>query len=276
MELNQTLILSTVALTSVVSFSTSALDWRIAFGGHDFIVEQESSHTFGADVNFSLAHLTESNILLSGNIDVFVDHDKDKLDPDHIPIWFMSNYMAKGELVSLSRNSTLMWEVELDGKRNTVSSVEKQVKLFPAISYEYNTEAFSAAVKGAAGYYFLEIDDDVPRLRGYDREDFQNKTGAYSFAANTRIALGKAIDLSLSAQHWNDGDAWLENKYGVTLTYNSNSWVEDSHLVMSVEHTEYNLDPYAKVSVDDPDYLAILPWSNDTLVRVYIDMPWDF
>lgn len=193
MELNKTIILSTVVLTSVVSFSGSALDWRIAFGGHDFIVEQESSHTLGADVNFSLAHHTESNILLTGNIDVFVDHDKDKLDPDHIPIWFMSNFMAKGELVSLSRNSTLMWEVELDGKRNTVSSVEKQAKLFPAISYEYNTKAFSAAVKGAAGYSFLEIDDDVPRLRGYDREDFQNKTGAYSFAANTRIALSKAI-----------------------------------------------------------------------------------
>ena len=276
MELNKTLTLSTVSLASLMSFSVNALDWRIAFGGHDFIVEQESSHTFGADVHFSLAHLTQSNILLTASIDVLVDHDKDKLDPDHIPIWFMSNYMAKGELVSLSANSALMWEVELDGKRNTVSSVEKQVKLFPAISYEYNTEAFFAAVKGAAGYYFLEIDDDVPRLRGYDREDFQNKTGAYSFAANTRIAMGKSMDLSLTAQHWNDGDEWLENKYGAALTYDSNFWIENSHLALSVEHTEYNLDPYAKINVSAPDYLAILPWNSDTLVRLYIDMPWEF
>ncbi|MEC4727485.1 hypothetical protein HWQ46_18225 [Shewanella sp. D64] len=276
MEFSRILTFPTTILISVVSFNVSALDWRIAFGGHDFIVEQESSHTFGVDVNFSFAHLTESNILLTGYIDVLVDHDKDKLDPDHIPIWFMSNYMAKGELFTLSLNSTLMWEVELDGKRNTVSSVEKQVKLFPAISYEYSTEAFFVAVKGAAGYYFLEIDDDVPRLRGYDREDFQNKTGAYSFAANTRVALGEVIDLSLSAQHWNDGDEWLENQYGITLIYDSHSWVKDSYLILSVEYTEYNLEPYAKMSVDDPGYLAILPWNNDTLVRLYIDMPWDF
>jgi hypothetical protein len=28
--------------------------------------------------------------------------------------------------------------------------------------------------------------------------------------------------------------------------------------------------------VEPPDYLAILPWNNDRLVRLYIDMPWGF
>lgn len=277
MELNKNqLLLPAVCLSLIGSFNAEALDWRIAFGAHDTFVEQVDSHTFGAGASFSLSHVTESNILLTGALDIFIDHDKDKLDPDHIPVWFSSDYMAKGELFELSPNSAFHWEVELSGRRNTVSSVEKQMKLFPSIGYEYRSKAFDAGLKAGGGYYFLEIDDDVPRMRGYDRGDFQNKTGAYTLAGDTRIALGTSFDLSAKAQHWNDGSEWLENRYSVALSYDSNSWVEDSVFIMSVEHTEYNLDPYAKVSLDDPDYLPILPWDNDTLVRVYIDMPWDF
>ncbi|AQS37928.1 hypothetical protein Sps_02776 [Shewanella psychrophila] len=271
-----TLILSVLCVSSVSTFSAQALDWRIAFGGHDIIVEQADSHTLGAGATFSLSHLMQSNILLTGSLDVFVDHDKDKLDPDHIPIWFSSNFMVKGELLRLSHDSSLQWEVEANSRRNTVSSVEKQLKLFPSISYEYDTEAFFAGVKAGVGYYSLEIDDDVPRMRGYDRGDFQNKTGAYTLAADTRLALGSSFDLSAKIQHWNDGNEWLENRYSVALNYDSNTWVKGSLFVVSVEHTEYNLDPYAKVALDDSDYLPILPWDNDTLVRVYIDMPWDF
>ncbi|PHQ76665.1 MAG: hypothetical protein COB74_01215 [Shewanella sp.] len=271
-----TLIFTVLCLSLASTFSAKALDWRIAFGAHDIIVEQADSDTLGVGATFSLSHLTQSNILLIGSVDVFVDHDKDKLDPDHIPIWFSSNFRVKGELLRLSADSAFQWEVEASSRRNTVSSVEKQLKLFPGIGYEYDTKNFFAAVKVGAGYYFLEIDDDVPRMRGYDRGDFQNQTGAYTLAADTRFSLGSSFELSAAIQHWNDGSEWLENRYSVALNYAANTWVEDSVFVVSVEHTEYNLDPYAKVAVDDPDYLPILPWDKDTLVRVYIDMPWDF
>ncbi|EDQ02132.1 hypothetical protein [Shewanella benthica] len=273
---NCTLIFTVLCLSLASTFSAQALDWRIAFGAHDIIVEQADSHTVGVGATFALAHLTQSNILLIGSVDVFVDHDKDKLDPDHIPIWFSSNFMVKRELFRLSPDSAFQWEVEASSRRNTVSSVEKQLKLFPGIGYEYDTKNFFAAVKVGAGYYSLEIDDDVPRMRGYDRGDFQNQTGAYTLAADTRFSLGSSFELSAKIQHWNDGSEWLENRYSVALNYDANTWVEDSVFVVSVEHTEYNLDPYAKVAVDDADYLPILPWDKDTLVRVYIDMPWDF
>ena len=71
-------------------------DWRIAFGGHNTIVEQVDSHTLGAHAGFFVEHVTESNISWKGNIDIFIDDDKDKLDPDHIPIWFqpLGQWMA--------------------------------------------------------------------------------------------------------------------------------------------------------------------------------------
>ncbi len=262
-------ILPTLCFSFATSFSAQAIDWRIGFGGHDIIVEQADSHTLGVNAKFSFVHYTESGILLSGDMNVFIDHDKDKLDPDHIPVWFDTEFLAKGALFKISDTSHINWEVELDGRRNTVNSVEKQFKLMPALSYEFRTDAFDFGVKAGAGGYFLEIDDDVPKTRGYDRSDYQNKTGAYTLAADTRIGLGSSFDLEGKAQHWNDGSDWLENKYSVNLNYHSDSWIEDSVFVISIEHTEYNLDHYAKVPLDDPDYLPILPWDNDTLVNAW-------
>ncbi|MDX1281878.1 hypothetical protein [Shewanella colwelliana] len=268
------LISALVAANMGAAASANEIDWRLAIGAHDYYVDEADSHTFGAGVQVGLEYMTQSDILLTGDINIYIDHDVDELDPDHIPIWFSSAYGASGELFSFSDTSSINWEVVLEGKRNTVSSVEKQAKVFPAVAYQYQTDTFSAGVKVGGGYYFLEIDDDVPRTRGYDREDFQNKTGAYTIAADTHFALGQSFELALSAQQWNDGSDWLENELQAELSYDANAWVKDSLLVMSVKYTEYNLDPYANTSVDDPDYLPILPWNKDTFVRVYFDMPW--
>ena len=269
------LILTSGALfVGLISPSVQALDWRLGIGGHDYYVDEADSHTFGAQVHLSLKHLTQSDILLSGKLNIYIDNDVDELDPDHIPIWFSSEYAAEGELFQLSSSSSINWDVTLSGKRNTVSSVEKQLKLFPTIGYQYQTAPFSAEVKAGPGYYFLEIDDDVPRMRGYDREDFQNKTGAYTVAANTHFDIGSSFDLGLSLQHWNDGSAWLENEAEATLSYDAHEWRDDSLLIVSLKYTEYNLDPYARGMTDDPDYLPILPWNKDLLVQVSFNMPW--
>ncbi|MCG9728704.1 hypothetical protein L1D44_02385 [Shewanella sp. Isolate13] len=259
---------------SSLAINAQAADWRIALGIHDTIVDQADSHTFGAHAGFYMAHKAQSDLLWQGEIDIFIDHDTDKLDPDHIPIWFQSAFSVDGNLYRFSEVMNLQWQVTLEGKRNTVSSIEKQAKLFPGIVARYDNERVYAGFELAAGYYMLEIDDDVPRERGYDREDFQNKTGAYSVALDTRLPLGNTFDLYAKAQTWNDGSDWLENKVSGVLSYHSDSLVEDSEVKLSVEHSEYNLDPYDNRDKSSPDYLPILPWDRDTLVRVYIDMPW--
>ncbi|MBL4912668.1 hypothetical protein L2719_09720 [Shewanella schlegeliana] len=259
---------------SGLAANAQATDWRVAFGAHDTIVDQADSHTLGAHAGFYAAHKTQSDLLWQGEIDIFIDDDKDKLDPDHIPIWFQSAFSVDGNLYRFSEVMNLQWQVTLEGKRNTVSSIEKQAKLFPGIVARYDSDRVYAGFEVAAGYYMLEIDDDVPRERGYDREDFQNKTTAYSVAFDTRLPLGDSFDIYAKAQTWNDGSDWLENKISGIVSYRLDGWIEDSKIQLSVEHSEYNLDPYDNRDKNSPDYLAILPWDRDTLVRIYVDMPW--
>lgn len=274
MKRTKLVLTSGALLVGLMSSSVQALDWRLGIGGHDYYVDEADSHTFGAQVHLSLEYMTQRDILLSGKLNIYIDNDVDELDPDHIPIWFSSEYAAEGELFRFSPSSLINWDITVGGKRNTVSSVEKQLKFFPTIGYQYHTDPFSAGIKVGPGYYFLEIDDDVPRTRGYDREDFQNKTGAYTVSATTNSKIGSSFDLGLSLQHWNDGSAWLENEAEATLSYDANEWRDNSLLIVSLKYTEYNLDPYARDAIDDPDYLPILPWNKDLLVQVSFNMPW--
>ncbi|WP_299804116.1 hypothetical protein [uncultured Shewanella sp.] len=271
---SQLFIITLGLLGSGLSTSSQAADWRIAFGAHDTIVDQADSQTFGLHGGFFIEHRTQWDLLWKAELDIFIDDDKDKLDPDHIPIWFQSAFSVDGNLYRFSDLMNLQWQVTLKGKSNTVSSIERQIKLFPGIVARFDNESVYAGFEIAAGYYMLEIDDDVPRERGYDRGDFQNKTGAYSVAFDTRLPLGDWFDIYAAAQTWNDGGDWLENKVSTEVSYHSDGWVDGSEIKLRVEHTEYNLDPYDNRDKNSPDYKPILPWDRDTLVRIYVDMPW--
>ncbi|MCG9697584.1 hypothetical protein [Shewanella sp. Isolate11] len=274
MKITPALLHSGVVCAAMFSCSTMAIDWRLGVGGHDYYVDEADSHTFGAHVYMAFEHQTDSSLTYNGELTVHLDRDKDELDPDHIPIWFSSGYGVKGNLVDFSDASALTWDLTLVGKRNTVSSVEKQFKLFPTLGYQYQTDTFSADVKAGAGYYFLEIDDDVPRTRGYDREDFRNKTGAYTLAANTEFALSKHMSLGFSGQTWNDGDDWLEHELAAEFRFSQEDWKADSELVFNLTYTTYNLTPYDNRPTDSPGYLPILPWNKDLLLLIYFEMPW--
>ncbi|WP_217696671.1 hypothetical protein [Photobacterium proteolyticum] len=250
----------------------------MTLGGHDFIVEQADSHTFGVGIGVLASYETSTDILLSGRVNTYVDVDNDELDPDHIPVWFQSEFLVNGELTELSDRAAIDWFVGLDDRRNTVSSVEKQHKLMPGIDIGWSSPVYDAGVKASAGYYFLEIDDDVPRTRGYDRGGLRNETSAGSLQLYAGIELGSSVNLYAFAQQWHDGDDWLENKFVMTFAYNANHWLkggwfEGGQLVLDIEHTEYNLAPYDNRLADDPDYLPVLPWDNDTFVSVHIDFP---
>jgi len=253
-----------------------AADWKMNIGAHDFVVAQENSHTFGAGIGFFVTHTTNNDILLTANFDTFLDIDMDELDEDHIPIWFKSKLLAKGLITALSKNTSVNWLMTFDSKTNTVSSVEQQFKLMPGINLEYNSRPFSIGSAFLAGYYFLEIDDDVPKQRGYSRHDLQNKSAAISLSADMRFALGENLQMRASAQQWHDGDIWLENQYTLSLSYNANSWIKDSKIIISAEHSKYNLDHYDNQPQNAPDYQPILAWDNDTMIRAYINFPLDW
>ncbi|MGI2258658.1 hypothetical protein [Shewanella sp. GXUN23E] len=261
-----------LALLGATPASASGLDWYLSYGVHDFQVE--SSDTFGGNVALSFDYLSDNGIVAKGNADVYVDIDKDKLDPDHIPVWFQSAYFVRGNWLTLTPNLSLDWQVDLRGKRNTVSSVEKQIKFYPSLVLDYARPAFGARAQAGVGYFFLEIDDDVPKERGFERGEFGNDATAWTVDASGYYMLAPGWKLAAGVEYWADGSETLETKYRASLTADTSQWVADSEMVLSLEQSRYNLDPYDHLPKGDPDYLPILPWDTDTLFRLYMTVPW--
>ncbi|OHD83645.1 MAG: hypothetical protein A3J39_08425 [Sulfuricurvum sp. RIFCSPHIGHO2_12_FULL_44_8] len=263
------LVFSVLVFTAIVPTLKGA-DWMLTYGIHDFIVTQQNSHSFGVDMGIGIAGeaISESGVLLKGDFTVFFVHDRDKIDPDYEPIWYKTNIQIKRELYPLTTNIGTDWLISFDGKLNTLSGVEKQSKLFAGIGTDYTTSAMMFELKILAGYYFLEIDDDVPSVFGYVPDDFQHETAAYTFIADSEVKLNRNMKAYTRIQQWRDTNQWLENQYELILSYDSAQWLKGSGLNISAEHTRYNLNPYQKVG-----FPPILPWNKDTLVRVYITVP---
>lgn len=247
----------------------NATDWSLTYGMHDFIVSDESSHTFGTDVGITVETIAYSEIMLDGSFTAFINYNKDKLDPDYEPLWYKTHVQIKKEFYSLNSNIGLAWLVRFDGILNTVSAVEKQSKVFTGIGGHYTTSTLDVGLKTLVGYYFLEIDDDVPSRFGYGPSDLQNETAAYTLIAESNIPLNTKANAYVRVQRWMDTHQWLENQYQVMVSYDSTEWIQGSTLHTSAEHTQYNLNPYQKRG-----FAPILPWENDLLVRVYMKIPW--
>lgn len=266
------LLLPLVLGSAVAQAESEPLDWRLSFGIHDFQVE--SSDAFGAHAAISLDTVTDGGIKLHANLNTYLDRDKDKLDPDHIPIWFQSSYFARGKLFTLGEDLRLDWQATLSGKRNTVSSIEKQITLYPSLVLDYHRPAFGANLEAGIGYYFLEIDDDVPKERGYQRGDFGNDATAWMLSGGGYLMLAPGWTLSASATHWSDGSERLETRYGASLSVDTHSLLANSVMTLSFEQNQYNLDHYDLLPKQDDRYLPILPWDTDSLFRLYLTLPW--
>jgi hypothetical protein len=146
---------------------------------------------------------------------------------------------------------------------NTVSSIEREMTALPAVVGTYAGDHARISLKTGAGWFFLEIDDDVPKTRGYDRSDFRNSTLGYSMAADIGIRIGEHCKVDVQAQGWLDNHDWLQNQYRVALHFDADRWKKDSEVVLSADAYEYNLDVY-----QHPGGPSILPWDNDLLVRL--------
>ncbi|MGF1729534.1 hypothetical protein [Photobacterium kasasachensis] len=80
------------------------------------------------------AYAVNWRMTLGGRINTYFDIDNDELDPDHIPIWFQSDFVAREVLADLTEQVAIDWFVGLDDRRNTVSSVEKQQNFMPGMT----------------------------------------------------------------------------------------------------------------------------------------------
>ena len=247
---------------------TASAEWQYYLGAHDLSVPDVDSQTFGINVTFYNDHVTDGGIALDTAVDFFLDHDKDHLDPDHIPIWWMVDFEAKKSFFEPTPNVTLDWLLDIDTKANTVSSVERQIKALPGIAAEYANASFDASLKASAGYYFLEIDDDVAKTFGYTRDDFRHSTSAVALSADIGMAIASSGRLSGSLAEWSDGSAWLEKQFLLSMSFDTNLWRPGSKVLFEAEYTQYNLDHYVPSEPTTSPYSPILPWDDDVLFRL--------
>jgi len=194
--------------------------------------------------------------------------DTDELAPEHYPVWWDQEFKITWSFLDLSENNQLLWEVGFDERRNTVCSIEIGLKLFPAITYQYQTETIETNLTAGAGMYWLEIDDDVPVERGYERGDLNNMTAAAVFSAQLRFNLTDKLSIMGKAQTWRDQE-WLENKYSAEISFDTNNQFKKNQLLFSVDYTEYNLDVYQINSTQ----LHVLGWDHDIAFRATLQLP---
>ncbi len=271
----------------LISSSLYAANWSLSYGVNDLIVNNiqslkkqpdgNSSHTPGFQIGIYGDNTLNTNTLLkqSGYVKLLLDIDLDGLDPDHIPIWFLGDYQAKVELFSLSGKASLNMLLDFYYKENTVSSIERQTKLFYGANIKKNHDNFKWELKASIGRYALGIDDDVPKTRGYNRKELNRVEMAYSVMGEGGFFIADDYTISLMAQTWQTGEQWLENQYTLQLNVDVGEWFMGSMLVVSIQHTEYNLDSYNQANIAVEEWLSVLPWNKDTLLQTYIIIPWE-
>jgi hypothetical protein len=265
--------IASASLTSCLLSQAGAQDWGMRFGLHDLYVDVEESHTRGVHVGAEITYETKSKILMHGSGEILFDNDKDELDSHHVPIWARSTYFAQRKAIDCGKNLSLLWYLDAAGRWNTTSSIEKTVKIMPGIRPEFSTENFRGGLKLVAGYYRFEIDDDVPKERGYSRDTLNNAVFGFSLGADAKVDLGKNISLYSLVQVWRDADQWLESRFHFEVRFDSGKLIKGSSIVLHAELNEWDLDPYANRPLEDPDYVPLLPWNDDRYLQIYIFIP---
>jgi hypothetical protein len=254
-------------------------DWRYSMGVHDFSVPDVDSHTYGVNGSVYADQRTDTGQHFFGSFELFVDHDKDRLDSDHIPIWWHAHVGTDGDFWH-ERQLRFGWTADINNRANTVSSIEQQITALPAIVGGYDGKFVQASLQAGAGWFYLEIDDDAPREQGYDRNALPNTTLAYGVTGSAKLKLGESWTISGWARRWWDSHQTLESQYKVELRGDASRWLDgrswvgghsmkNTQLVFSADLYQYNLNVYNR-----PNALPILRWDDDALYKLSIETDW--
>jgi len=264
--------LAALLLASAATGSAAA-DWRYSVGVHDFFVPDVDSHTPGLNGSVSVDKRTDSGRHLFGSLELFLDHDTDHLDSDHIPVWWQFHFGTDGNFWRENR-TRFGWTANIDTRMNTVSSVERQMTALPALVAGYDGPRLQASLEAGLGWFFLEIDDDAASEQGYDRSNLRNTTFAYAATGRLALKLSESWAISAFARKWWDSQRELETQYQAALRMDASRWLgkgslKQPALVLSADYYRYNLDVY-----NHPDGPPVLRWDDDLMLRLSLEAKW--
>ena len=240
--------------------------WKLRTGLTAFQVED--SVTFGIGFGARGKYTTSGGTRLELLATVIAEDDRDKLDSDHIPIWFKSEFKARKALVDFTPEVRLDATLDVNHKMNTVSSIEQSASLIPGIRLGLYTKWVELYARIGAGGYYLEIDDDLPEeYSDYGREDLANSAFSISQEYKARFRLNEVLSFSCRYRDYRDTN-WelLESWTKAEFTY-----VVDARrkFVIDAEKSHYNLDPFTRSAGDNG--LAILPFDHDIYYQAYLE-----
>ena len=268
----------------------SAMEFEWSVGVHDFMVmdikdddahnyphddgiSAGDSHTLGINTAIYVKHTTQTGINIVAKAEAFLDHDKDHLDPDHIPVWFDFSLDVDGDMYSINDANTLRWYIALDNRQNTVSCVEREVRQHLGVGYEFNKSGFTFDAKILAGFYYIEFDDDTPVARGYNREETDDGEASHVYVLRGAYKFNKDWSVEADFRHYaaNTGGDTLEDNANALLTYKgSDMFGEGTTMNLKVKHVKYDI---SRLNVHP---LPIVPFDNDTLIQAYVTIPVEF
>lgn len=263
-SLTRTASLGLAALgLTLASGLSEAADWKYSLGVQNMVVRDVNSHTFGIGGHAEVDDITPAERHRYASFDVYLDNDHDHLDPDHIPVWWQTDLGIEDEWWKGSRDLFFGWSVAQDTRMNTTSSIERQIHLLPAVVFGFAGDAVHASLKTGIGYNFVEIDDDAPRLRGYDRTNLRQTTSAGAVAADATFKIGKSWEVFGHGEEWRDSDDWIQTQYLAGVHVAAERWGKGSEIGFSVEYNEYNLERYST-----PGLPLVLGWDDDVLYKL--------
>lgn len=244
----------------------SAEHWKLRTGLTAFQVED--SVTFGIGFGAKGKYTTRGGTRLELLATVIAEDDRDKLDSDHIPVWFKSEFKARKPLVEFTPVLRLDATLDVNHKMNTVSSIEQSASLIPGIRLGVYTKWIELYARIGAGGYYLEIDDDLPEeYSDYGREDLANSAFSISDEYKALFHLNDALSFSCRYRDYRDS-SWelLESWTRAEITY-----VVDARrkFVIEAEKSHYNLDQFSRSAGDNG--LAILPFDHDVYYQAYLE-----
>jgi hypothetical protein len=240
-----------------------AAQWKYSLGVHDMEVRDVDSSTYGIGGHAEVDDTTPLARHRFASFDVYLDHDTDHLDPDHIPVWWETDLGIDGKFGEGAHKTFISWTVGEQTRMNTVSSIERQFHLLPAVVAGFSGNFMDVSLRTGIGYNFLEIDDDAPRLRGYDRTNLRQTTSAGALAGDLRARIGESWEVFGHGEEWRDGDDWIQTQYVAGFRVATERWGKGSQVAFSVEYNEYNLDRYST-----PGLPAVLGWDDDLMFKL--------
>ena len=273
-------LLSVCSVGLLITTSANAVSYKINYGLHDVMVQNikddgalghiksGTSHTFGISTAFLVEHKTQNNINMLAKVEFLLDRNKDHLDPDHIPLWAIYLLEGDGQISQLNKSNNIKWLVFMDGKQNTANSIEREVRQFAGVGWQYNQNNFQFGANAYLGFYFIEIDDDTPVARGYTRDELDDGESANLLELTGRYNINENFYLSLRGRYFSSNTSFehLENNIDFSLAYD-NFLDKDMTLNFKINYVSYDFDRFNTREVD------ILPWDNDTLFQLSIKMP---